>query len=84
MIGIHVCRGPKMEETARTSMGERWCFKCRTRAEFSWVVMWPVIDWSDEGSISAAMWGEYEHSECGNCKQHAGELFPGWSYRDDE
>lgn len=82
---VVICRGPVMEEASRNSMGVKWCFKCRKRAEFNWIVMAPVIDWNDEASISAAMWGPTAHSECGNCRQHAGELFPGWSYRwDDE
>jgi hypothetical protein len=79
--GVIVCYGPQMEERSRTSMGVRWCFKCRTRAEFSWVVMSPVIDWDDEGSIYAAMWGPTAYSECGHCGKHGGELFPGWVYQ---
>lgn len=78
---VIVCRGPEMEEASRASMGVRWCFKCRKRAEFSWVVLSPVIDWDDEASIAAAMWGPIAHSECGNCGRHAGELFPGWEYK---
>ncbi|HVX57390.1 MAG TPA: hypothetical protein VHA37_06685 [Candidatus Saccharimonadales bacterium] len=82
LVQVHVFTGPPMEEASRTAMGVKWCFKCRTRAKFSWIVMAPVIDWDDENSISAAMVGPYAHSECGNCKQHAGELFPGWGYGD--
>jgi len=77
---VTICHGPTMEEASRTSMGVKWCFKCRTRNEFQWVVMSPVIDWNDEASIAAAMWGPTAYSECGNCKRHAGELFPGWIY----
>lgn len=81
---VAICHGPEMEETSRTSMGVKWCFKCRKRAEFTWIVMSPVIDWDDEASIYAAMWGPTAHSECGNCGAHAGELFPGWSYSFEE
>jgi len=81
---VVICHGPQMEETSRNSMGVKWCFKCRKRAEFAWIVMSPVIDWNDEASISAAAWGPTAYSECGNCKQHGGELFPGWTYRWEE
>lgn len=75
-----ICRGPQMREASRDSMGVRWCFACRKRHNFTWVVMTPVIDWDDEGSITAAMWGPTAHSECSNCKQRGSELFPGWEY----
>lgn len=81
-VQVHVFTGPPMEEASRTSMGTKWCFKCRTRAEFTWIVKAPIIDWDDDNSIAAAMIGPYAHSECGNCKQHGGELFPGWGYGD--
>ena len=81
MNRIAICRGPRMKETHRDSMGVKWCFKCRGRHEFHWIVMAPVIDWDDEASIAAAMWGPTAHSECQNCKEQAGELFPGWSYQ---
>lgn len=77
---VTICYGPQMQESSRRSMGVKWCFKCRSRNEFAWIVMSPVIDWDDEASIYAAMWGPTAHSECGGCKQSAGELFPGWEY----
>lgn len=81
---VVLCRGPEMKEQHRDPMGVKWCFKCRGRHEFTWIVMAPVIDWNDEGSIAAAMWGPTAHSECGGCHQPAGELFPGWEYRWEE
>lgn len=78
---VTICYGSKMREASRNSMGVKWCFKCRGRYEFEWIVMTPVIDWDDEASISAAMWGTTAHSECGNCKRSGGELFPGWVYK---
>ena len=51
---VTICYGPTMEETSRNPMGVKWCFKCRSRNEFDWVVMSPVIDWNDEASIYAA------------------------------
>lgn len=81
---VVICHGPAMEETSRTSMGVKWCFKCRGRHEFEWIVLSPVIDWEDEASIWAAAWGPTAYSECGGCRQSMGELFPGWSYRWDD
>lgn len=81
---VVICHGPQMEKTSRDPMGVKWCFKCRKRAEFAWIVLSPVIDWNDEASIAAAMWGPTAFSECGNCKRHGGELFPGWTYRWEE
>ncbi|GAB3125861.1 hypothetical protein [Glaciibacter psychrotolerans] len=78
---VIICHGPQMAESSRDSMGVRWCFKCRKRAEFTWVVMAPVIDWDNKASVYAAMWGPTAHSECGCCDEHGGELFPGWTYR---
>lgn len=77
---VTICTGPTMREATRDPMGVRWCFKCRGRHAFEWVVLSPVIDWDDEASIGSAMWGPTAHSECGGCGQHGGELFPGWVY----
>jgi hypothetical protein len=77
---VTICHGPTMEEASRTPMGVKWCFKCRSRNEFQWIVIAPVIDWNNEASIAAAYWGPVAHSECGRCKKHGGELFPGWEY----
>lgn len=78
---VTVCTGPAMEERSRESMGVRWCFKCRGRHEFFWIVMVPVIDFSNEASIYAAMWGPTAHSICTGCGQSWGELFPGRFYQ---
>lgn len=78
---ISICHGPVMEETSRDDMGVKWCFKCRGRHEFEWVILSPVIDWNDESSVYAAMWGQIAHSECNGCHKHAGELFPCRDYQ---
>ena len=77
---VTICHGPRMREAHRDPMGLKWCFKCRYRHEFTWIVMAPVVDWDDEASVYAAMWGPTAHSECGGCGKHGGELFPGWEY----
>lgn len=81
---VTICRGPEMEEYSRESMGIKWCFKCRGRHPFEWVVLSPVIDPNDESTLLAAMRGPTAHSECGGCHRHGGELFPGWAYRWDD
>lgn len=75
---VTVCAGPPAVEHSRKSMGVRWCFKCRGRHEFAWVVKAPPIDLDDPAMC--CLWEPYAHSECSACKQHAGELFPGWGY----
>lgn len=83
MVGVStaaVCRGPQLQETSRKSMGEKWCYHGRHRAEFEWVVKQPIIDWDDEATVYAAMWGGYSYAECSRCKAHDSQLFPGWTY----
>jgi hypothetical protein len=64
--GVVIC-GTHMEESHRRSEGERWCFTCRKRHEFWWVVMAPVgISYYGP---SARMEGV--HRDCT-------DLFPGW------
>ena len=38
--GFAIC-GTRMKEHSRRSMGEKWCFHCRKRHNFDWVVMAP-------------------------------------------
>jgi len=59
--------GTHMKEHSRRSQGDKWCFHCRKRHEFFWVVMVPV-GLSYYGP-SADMEGI--GSECN-------DLFPGW------
>lgn len=72
--GVVIICAPDMEESSRRSMGVKWCFKCRGRHEFDWVVLTPT-------TLDGWYWGPTAHSECHGCHQQAGELFPGWSYR---
>lgn len=79
---VVICRGPEMKERSRTSMGVKWCFRCRGRHEFHWIVMGADMIYDENGEVSPLMYmaEPYAHSECGNCKQRGGELFPGWGY----
>ena len=69
---IDVC-GPAMEESFRESMGVKWCFRCRCRVRFDWVVWSPVTldDW---------YWDPTADSECSRCHEHGSDLFPGRYY----
>ena len=80
---VIVCYGPKMKEHSREPMGVRWCFKCRSRNEFHWVLMVAEIEYDEDGSISSSMYmaEPSAHSECSGCKRRDGQLFPGWVYR---
>lgn len=41
-MDAYICRGPRMEEVHRESRGDRWCFRCRRRTEFFYVVTAPM------------------------------------------
>ncbi|GAA2007853.1 hypothetical protein [Nocardioides kribbensis] len=60
--------GTHMAEYSRESMGERWCFTCRKRHNFDWVVMAPV---------GLSYYGP--HVEIHGVRAECSDLFPGWS-----
>jgi len=64
--GVVIC-GTRMKEVSRASEGERWCFTCRRRHEFWWVVTAP--DGMSYYGPSAQMEG---------VNRHCHDLFPGW------
>lgn len=64
---VIIC-GTDMKEHSRRPEGVMWCFRCRTRHEFWWVVMTPVDQFSYYGP-SAHMAGVGP-----DCT----DLFPGW------
>ena len=66
---VHVNHGPEMREVVNRRDGkERWCFICRKRREFRYIVMAPVTpDW----------YGPYADIKCGHCKTSDGDLFHG-------
>lgn len=80
---VTICYGPPMKERHRDPMGLKWCFKCRGRHPFDWVVMGADIQYDADGQISSSMYmaEPYAFAECGGCGKHDGQLFPGWSYR---
>jgi hypothetical protein len=65
-----------MEEVRREWDGKdvRWCFGCRSRQLFEYVVTAPICITGEE----AGCWYEPTHSiECSNCLLEDGDLFPG-------
>lgn len=72
-LGEVVICGTDMEEALRRSMGVKWCFTCRERHEFWWVVMAPV---------GLSYYGP--HVEIQGTKRGCSDLFPGWTREWDE
>jgi hypothetical protein len=68
--GSLVICGTDMEEVFRTSEGVKWCFHCRKRHEFWWVVMAPK---------GISYYGPTAHME--GIGRECSDLFPGW-YRE--
>jgi hypothetical protein len=67
--------GTRMKEYSRRSEGVHWCFRCRRRVEFEWVVMAPD---------GLSYYGPTAHMECTNCKSANGDLFPGWTRESED
>lgn len=65
--GFAIC-GTHVEEYSRRSMGVKWCFTCRKRHEFFWVVMAPV---------GMSYYGP--HVEIKGVRDGCRDLFPGWT-----
>jgi hypothetical protein len=65
---IHINFGPEMKEVVRRSEGEKWCFCCRARREFFYIVTAPVIP---------SYYGPNADIQCGTCNTSDGDLFPG-------
>jgi hypothetical protein len=64
---IHICR-EEMREVSRRSDGERFCFSCRTRREFLYIVDAPV---------GMSCYGPSSRIECETCSTVDGDVFPG-------
>jgi hypothetical protein len=70
---LHILRTP-MEEVARRSEGERWCFRCRKRREFVYVVTRPIVRSLDD---TGSWYGPTHQIECTICRAVDGDCFPG-------
>jgi hypothetical protein len=71
---VTICYGPPLIEVLRRSEGVKWCFGCRKRQEFFYVVMAPA---------EPSYYGSDPSVRCGHCDKRNGDLFPGW-YREWE
>ncbi len=65
---VHINYGPAMEEIKRTSEGIKWCFHCRKRNEFFYIVTAPV---------APSYYGPNFYIRCGGCNTSDGDMFPG-------
>ena len=65
-----------MEEVRRRPDREAWCFICRKRRQFEYVVTAPVIP--ENPTINDLSWyGPSTRIECGTCHTTDGDCFPG-------
>ena len=72
----HVCDAGPYEEIHRESIGQRWCFECRKRTEYFYVVTAPTDPMS--------WYGPTPGYKCGSCGKD-GYCFPGaWIEWGDE
>jgi hypothetical protein len=67
-VSVHICSGPKMQEVVRRADGERWCFTCRKRRDFLFIV---------DAPIELSYYGPTPHIECATCGKWDGDCFPG-------
>jgi hypothetical protein len=70
MTNVHIHRTPMRVVSYRPHGEPRWCFKCRTRRRFDYVV---------RDTIEPSYYDPYRCIECGTCGQVDGDLFPGRS-----
>lgn len=70
-MSVHICWTEPLEEVLRKQDGEeRWCFRCRARRQFEYVVMSP---------IEMSYYGPSASVECATCHTEDGDCFPGTS-----
>jgi hypothetical protein len=72
---LNICYGPSTEEIFRESYGERFCFVCRKRREFFYVVKAPT---------EPSYYGPTRSIRCGFCDADDGDVFPGRSREWDD
>lgn len=65
----------RMKEIKRDSQGVKWCFHCRKRCEFFFIV---TVE------VEPSYYGPNCYVQCGECKTSDGDCFPGrertWDY----
>ena len=64
-----ICYGPPMRIDRDEPHGEiRWCFNCRAKREFRFIVKVPM---------GMSYYGPEADIVCGHCRTSDGDLFPG-------
>ena len=72
---VTITRGPQMEVTRDEKDGdERWCFKCRERREFRFIVRAPSVE---DMMATGGFYGPTASIECAKCGTDDGDCFPG-------
>ena len=64
---FHVCRTP-MEEIHRESLGDRWCFHCRRRHEFVYLI---------RATVEPSYYDPTPSIQGLPCGAQDGDMFPG-------
>lgn len=89
MATLHILRTP-MQEVRRDPDGDqRWCFRCRKRTQFEYVVSVPVVEPPKPGEEdtyefpTGAYYGPSREIVCATCHTVDGDCFPG-TYREWE
>lgn len=89
MTALHILHTP-MEEIHREPDGEeRWCFVCRKRRTFEYVVTRPIVEPPQPGKEdeyefpTGAYYGPTHQISCATCDTIDGDMFPG-TYREWE
>lgn len=73
-VVLSINRPGPMREIHRESTGTHWCFRCRARREFFYVVT---------AEVEPSYYGPNHAVKCGSCGQPDGDCFPG-TYREWE
>lgn len=69
-----ICTGPRTEVAHEENIGEKWCFYCRKRRDFTYRYHSPIVE--NENDYLAAMWGGFPRIACSHGHQD-GDCFPG-------
>lgn len=86
---MHLLHTPMTETYRRTDGEGRWCFRCRCKRPFEYVITSPIVScWcpidgrQDDGEgvvewSTGAWYGPSTHIECAVCHLVDGDCFPG-------
>lgn len=72
-MSVHILYTP-MKEISRKSIGEKWCFICRKRREFVYIISAPIVTSIND---TGAYYGPTHQIECTICGTTDSDCFPG-------